>query len=77
MADYKAVSMNLMHDSITVTDGIYAPLATSEVRQRVAALTGSLTSPGSVHGDDPAFVQAMTDEQLAAALTVAAKRLSR
>jgi len=34
MADYKAVSMNLMHDDIRVIDGIYAPLAADEVKQR-------------------------------------------
>lgn len=77
MADYKAVSMNLMHESITVTDGIYAPLATSEVKHRVSALTGSAARPGIVLGENPSFAQAMTDDQLADALTVAAKRLSR
>ena len=77
MADYKAVSTNLMHDSIAITDGIYAPLAASEVRQRVTALTGSSVSPDSVSREDPSFVQGLTDEQLAAALTVAAKLLSR
>jgi len=39
MADYKAVSMNLMHADISVTDGIYAPLAGDEVRHRIANLT--------------------------------------
>ena len=40
MADYKAVSMNLMHSDIRVTDSIYAPLARDEVKQRIEALTG-------------------------------------
>jgi integrase len=39
MADYKAVSMNLMHSDISVTDGIYAPLAGEEVQRRIANLT--------------------------------------
>ncbi len=39
MADYKAASMNLMHDDISVTDGIYAPLVHDEVKQRIAGLT--------------------------------------
>ena len=30
MADYKAISQNLMHGDIRVTDGIYAPLLGSE-----------------------------------------------
>ncbi|MFQ5922649.1 MAG: tyrosine-type recombinase/integrase [Anaerolineales bacterium] len=33
MADYKAVSMNLMHADIRVTDGIYAALAGQEVQR--------------------------------------------
>ena len=41
MADYKAVSMNLMHEDIRVTDGIYAPLAGHEVQDRIARLTNS------------------------------------
>jgi integrase len=77
MADYKAVSMNLMHDSIAITDGIYAPLATEEVRYRVATLTGLSSAQRTLLPDDPAFVQGMTDDQLAAALTVAAKRLAK
>jgi hypothetical protein len=40
MADYKAVSMNLMHADISITDGIYAPLAGGEVQRRIAGLTG-------------------------------------
>jgi integrase len=39
MADYKAVSMNLMHSDIRVTDGIYALLARDEVKHRIADLT--------------------------------------
>ena len=44
MADYKAVSMNLMHEDIRVTDGIYAPLAGNEVQHRIAGLTSSAKS---------------------------------
>lgn len=47
MADYKAVSMNLMHSDIRVTDGIYAPLAGREVKQRIHGLMDSGTgAPG-------------------------------
>ena len=77
MADYKAVSMNLMHDNIRVTDGIYAPLATDEVKQRVAGLMSSLAAPLPLLGDDAEFVSGLSDEQLAAALTVVARRLSK
>ncbi len=45
MADYKAVSMNLMHADISITDGIYAPLAGGEVQQRIAQLIGGQSTP--------------------------------
>ena len=40
MADYKAVSMNLMHDSIEITDSTYAPMLSSDVQERIAGLSG-------------------------------------
>ncbi len=39
MADYKAISQNLMHSDVRITDGIYAPLLGDEVRDRIASLT--------------------------------------
>jgi integrase len=36
MADYKAVSSNLMHADITITDEIYAPLLARAVKERIA-----------------------------------------
>jgi site-specific recombinase XerD len=38
MADYKAVSTNLMHSNLKTTDEIYAPLAKSEVKNRITNL---------------------------------------
>ena len=35
MPDYKAISMNLMHDDIRVTDSIYALLTANEVQERI------------------------------------------
>jgi len=47
MADYKAVSMNLMHESIEITDSTYAPMLSSDVQERIAGLSGKATStPG-------------------------------
>lgn len=77
MADYKAVSMNLMHDNIRVTDGIYAPLATDEVKQRVTGLMGPVSAPMLPLGADTGFLSGLSDEQLAAVLTIAARRLSK
>ena len=44
MADYKAVSMNLMHDSIEITDSTYAPMLSSDVQERIAALSAKASS---------------------------------
>jgi integrase len=38
MADYKAISQNLMHANISITDGIYAMLRSTDVRQRITHL---------------------------------------
>jgi len=58
MADYKAVSMNLMHEDIRVTDGIYAPLAGHEVLDRIASLTNSLILLNEVNPDKPTGIGA-------------------
>lgn len=76
MADYKAVSMNLMHSNITVTDGIYAPLASDEVQQRVAALTSRKSAQLAASIANPTAADELTNEELAAALMVAARRLA-
>ncbi len=39
MADYKAVSMNLMHGDIRITDSIYTPLLGSEAQQHITNLS--------------------------------------
>jgi hypothetical protein len=38
-ADYKAVSMNLMHADIKITDSIYAPILSNEVQHRISRLS--------------------------------------
>ena len=35
VADYKAVSMNVMHESMDITDEIYSRLGEQEVRERI------------------------------------------
>ena len=44
MADYKAVSMNLMHESIEITDSTYAPMLSSDVHMRITGLSGKAMS---------------------------------
>jgi integrase len=77
MADYKAVSMNLMHTDIRVTDGIYAPLAGNEVQQRIAGLTNSVVTLSADTTDVNALVQGLSKGQLPAALIAIAQQLAR
>jgi len=77
MADYKAVSMNLMHSDIRVTDGIYAPLASDEVKQRVSQLTGQMTTLLAANDDLAELIRGLPDAQVSQALVVIAERLVR
>jgi integrase len=74
MADYKAVSMNLMHANLQVTDGIYAVLLSTEVQARIAALQG----PAPKHPEDhlAQIFTNMTTEDLTQALRIIADRLA-
>lgn len=38
ISDLKAVSMNLMHSNLSITDGVYGVLSTADVGQRIAGL---------------------------------------
>lgn len=40
VADYKAVSTNMMHSNITVTDHVYASLGAAETKRRIEGLGG-------------------------------------
>jgi integrase len=75
MADYKAVSLNLMHNDIKVTDSIYAPILSDEVKNRI---DGLVNQPGSAPDDElEAYFQSLSNEQLTRALVIIAGRLSR
>jgi len=73
MADYKAVSMNLMHADIRVTDSVYAPLASEEVRQRIAGLTSAVPSSRRRRTTD--LLDGLSNAELAQLLSEAAERL--
>jgi integrase len=77
MADYKAISQNLMHSDIRVTDGIYAPLLGNEVQQRVAGLAGQASHPLSTEGDLVEFLSRLSKAEIPAALHVLADRLAQ
>jgi len=76
MADYKAVSMNLMHSDIRVLGGIYARLATEGVRERITAMeVDTAVEQGALK--DSAVADGLSDAELAQALVIAAGRLAR
>lgn len=80
MADYKAVSMNLMHEDIRVTDGIYAPLAGNEVQQRIAGLTHStptVPTASVVNADLAALIRTLSTSQLSDALIAIAQQVAQ
>lgn len=73
MADYKAVSMNLMHEDIKITDETYAPILTNEVKDRISRLTTQSSSQS-----DPQLAGALSNlsnTELAQLMRLAAQRL--
>jgi integrase len=77
MADYKAISQNLMHSDIRVTDGIYAPLLGNEVQQRVAGLASQASHPLPTDGDLVSFLSRLSKAEIPAVLHVLADRLAQ
>jgi site-specific recombinase XerC len=77
MADYQAVSTNLMHEDIRVTDSIYARLASDEVKQRIAGLTTSATTLPATGNRMTDFVSVLSKEQLSEALMAIAQQLAK
>ncbi len=74
MADYKAVSMNLMHEDIKITDEIYAPILSSEVKERIGRLTSVSNQPSD---EELANTFAhLSNNDLARIMLAAAQRLS-
>jgi hypothetical protein len=74
MADYKAVSMNLMHEDIKITDEVYAPILSDEVQQRIA----NLDSRSSKTTDDELenLIGRFTNADLSRVMMVVARRLA-
>ncbi len=74
MADYKAVSMNLMHHDIKITDSIYAPILSEEVKERIAGLTASPPSMPETEFDG--VLDQLSNTDLSKVLRIVASRLS-
>jgi integrase len=74
MADYKAVSMNLMHNDIKITDSIYAPILSEEVKDRIAKLTLYQDSIPETEMDG--LLGQLSNTDLSKVLRIVASRLS-
>jgi hypothetical protein len=73
MADYKAVSMNLMHHDIEITDSIYAPILSDEVKERIAGLS---SSSSSLADDELAgMISGLSNMELSKVMMIIARRL--
>ena len=76
MADYKAVSQNLMHESINTTDGIYARLLGSEIQDRIDRLMKPETTVATPDGELTALLESFSRADQAKALMILAARLA-
>jgi integrase len=80
MADYKAVSMNLMHDSIEITDNTYAPMVSSDVQERIAGLNRDPKPSKELSSGQPddldQLISSLGKENLGRALVLIAGKLT-
>jgi hypothetical protein len=74
MADYKAVSMNLMHEDIKITDEIYAPILSNEVQLRIGRL--ATMEPDPIDNNLESLVRSLSNHDLSAVMRIVAERLS-
>lgn len=73
MADYKAISQNLMHESIEITDSIYAPLLSSDVKDRIHAMTDNKSL--SLETDLEKFISNLSRDELLEAVKIIGQNL--
>jgi len=74
MADYKAVSMNLMHHDIEITDSLYATILSDEVKERIAGLsTMEIAEPPD---ELDAYVSSLPNTELSKIMLIIARRLA-
>ncbi len=77
MAEYKAVSQNIMHDDIKTTDGIYAPFQGDEVQAHIANLSRRADTTVEPNGELRDYLQQLKKTQQVEALHILAEELAR
>lgn len=76
MADYKAISQNLMHDDIRITDETYASLLTDEVQERIRHLPAEPNEAPAANSELEAFLQKRNKKELLEALRAIAQKMA-
>ncbi len=75
MADYKAILVNLMHDSLAIKDDIYARITENDLKTRIQGLANNpILSPDN---ELRALIYDLSPHQLSQALVYIAARLSQ
>jgi integrase len=74
MADYKALSLNLMHESLEVTDGIYVHLKLEELRNRITKLAAQPI--GMPDGELQKFLLGVSRQNIPSAIKILVDRMS-
>lgn len=75
MADYKAISQNLMHSNIKITDEIYAWLKGDQVKERIAGLSKS-TQDLDMEAQFDTYLQTFSKPELTQLIVRAANLLA-
>ena len=73
MAEYKVVSMNLMHEDIKITDEIYAPIMSNDVQLRISRLSDSKSD--QVENSLKSLIRSLSNNDLSAVVRIIAERL--
>jgi integrase len=75
IADYMAVSMNLMHENINFTDEVYVLILSNEVQQRIA----NLDSQSEKVADDQLenLISRFSNAELSKVVMIVARRLAK
>lgn len=74
MPDYKAVSMNLMHHDLQITDSIYAPMLSNDVQKRIANL--ALQQANQPDDDLRTMITRLSNADLSKVMMIIAERLA-
>jgi site-specific recombinase XerC len=61
VGDLKAVSMNLMHSNLSITDGVYGVLSSADVGKRIAGLGVKLANGDNSRGDIASQIIALVE----------------